>query len=213
MKQYLSNHLFEIFTHLKYANAESYLVGGCVRDHMIGKIPKDFDIVTNCPIDDLIPILNENEWKINEAGKEFLVLIASKEGEQYEIANFRKDNTYVDGRRPSSVDIGSIQDDCNRRDLYINSLYYNPYTDEILDPSNNGLDDIRNKIIRMNGNPEKRIKEDLLRIMRVYRFSNNLGFSIHKKTLVACRTHFNEMIEKIPGERIKNEVEKMCKEI
>ena len=209
MNKYLSNNLLEIFTHLKYQNASSYLVGGCVRDYLIGKTPKDFDIVTDCPIETLIPILEDNNWKINEAGKQFFVLIASKGNEQYEIANFRKDGTYIDGRRPSSVDIGSIQDDATRRDLSINSLYYNPYVDEILDPTSNGLDDIKNKLIRMNGKPESRIKEDLLRIMRVYRFSKQLGFEIHKKTLVACRTHFSEMTKTIPGERIMSEVEKM----
>lgn len=209
MRDLLPIELFEIMTHIKYGGHISYLVGGSVRDYMIGNTPKDFDIVTDMPVDNLIPVLIENDWVINEAGKQFLVLIATKGGMQFEIAQFRKDGSYTDGRRPDSVEIGTIEEDAERRDLTINSLYYDPYNDLVIDPTGNGINDINNKIIRMNGSPERRIKEDLLRIMRVYRFAGTLGFVIHKKTLVACRTHFSDMCIKIPGARIINEVEKM----
>lgn len=206
-----TNNLLEVFLHLKNFNSTSYLVGGCVRDMLLNKKPKDFDIVTDCNLDLLTNILKDNGWKVDEAGKQFLVTIISKDGYNYEVCNFRKDGTYTDGRRPDSVEIGDIFSDSERRDLTINALYYDPFASVYLDPTKKGLDDIKNKIIRLNGNPNKRIEEDLLRIMRVYRFSNQLGFEIDKNTLKACRRNFNEMALKIPPERIKNEVEKMCK--
>lgn len=206
-----NNTLLELMLHIKSLTNTAYLVGGCVRDIVIGnKQPNDFDIVTDCDLDALKVILSDNGWSIKEAGMNFLVLIASKNKEMFEVAIFRKDGTYTDGRRPDSVEIGDIHTDCDRRDITINALYLDPFTWDIKDPSGKGLRDIQDKIIRMNGNPNKRIEEDKLRIMRVYRFSNQLGFEIEKKTAKACRVHFNDMIKQVSGERIKNEVEKMC---
>ena len=177
----------------------------------LGIEPKDFDIVTNTDLDTLTIHLKENGWKVNEAGKQFLVLIASKNNEQYEIALYRKDDTYSDGRRPDSVSIGTLEEDSERRDLTINSLYFNPWTNKYLDPTSKGIKDLENKIIRLNGKASNRIQEDFLRIMRVYRFSSQLGFTIEPKTLKACRTYFNTMCEKVSGERIRLEVEKMIR--
>lgn len=206
-----SNNLLELMLHIKSLTNTAYLVGGCVRDIVIGnKQPNDFDIVTDCDLDALKAILSDNGWSIKEAGMNFLVLIASKNKEMFEVAIFRKDGTYTDGRRPDSVEIGDIYTDQNRRDITINALYLDPFTWDIKDPSGKGLQDIKDKIIRMNGDPNKRIEEDKLRIMRVYRFSNQLGFEIEKKTAKACRVHFNDMIKQVSGERIKNEIEKMC---
>lgn len=206
----LSNTLLELFLHIKSLTDNAYLVGGCVRDIVLNKNPKDFDIVTDCNLDELKKILKDNNWSIKDAGSNFLVTIASKNKEQFEIALYRKDGTYSDGRHPDHVDIGDIETDCKRRDLTINALYMCPFTDKILDPSNKGLEDIKNKIIRMNGRAEDRIKEDKLRIMRVYRFSNQLGFKIEQRTLKACRKYFNEMYTQVSAERVKNEIEKMC---
>lgn len=210
MKIDFNNTLLELMLHIKNITPTAYLVGGCVRDMVISKKPKDFDVVTDCNLDVLSNDLKINGWKVDEAGKQFLVTIVSKNGFNYEVCNFRKDGTYTDGRRPDSVEIGDIVSDSERRDLTINALYFDPFTSKYLDPTNKGLQDIKNKVIRLNGNPNKRIEEDLLRIMRVYRFSNQLGFEIDKNTLKACRRNFNDMAVKIPPERIKNEVEKMC---
>lgn len=206
-----SNNLLEVFLHIKSLGANAYLVGGCVRDMLLGKVPKDLDIVTDGNLDLINQELRNNGWQVNEAGLNFLVTIISKHGYTYEICMFRKDGTYTDGRRPDSVEIGDIYTDAERRDLSINALYYDPFTGEILDPTTKGVSDIKNKVIRMNGRADQRIKEDLLRIMRVYRFSNQLGFSIDKTTLKACRRYFNAMYATIPAERVKNEIEKMCK--
>lgn len=205
-----SNTLLELFLHIKSLTDDVYLVGGCVRDIVLKKVPKDFDIVTDCDLDKLNEMLKDNGWKITEAGANFLVTIASKNDEQYEIALYRKDGTYSDGRRPDFVEIGDIYSDAERRDLTINALYMCPFTEKILDPTGKGLYDIEKRLIRMNGNAEQRIKEDKLRIMRVYRFSNQLYFVIEKNTAKACRRYWKEMIDQVSSERIKNEIEKMC---
>jgi tRNA nucleotidyltransferase/poly(A) polymerase len=205
-----SNTLLELFMHIKTLTNNAYLVGGCVRDIVLNKEPKDFDIVTDCDLEQLKKMLRDNNWSITDAGENFLVTIASKHGEQYEISNFRKDGTYSDGRRPDFVEIGDINSDAERRDLTINALYMCPYTKEIIDPTKKGLSDIQNRLIRMNGRADDRIKEDKLRIMRVYRFSNQLGFKIEKRTLKACRKYFNDMYSQVSPERVKNEIEKMC---
>ena len=89
-------------------------------------------------------------------------------------------------------------------------MYYDPFKDEVLDPSNKGLEDIKNKIIRFVGKPEQRIQEDFLRVFRAYRLSFTLNFSIHPKTLKACRTHFETACKTVSGQRILVEVEKMA---
>lgn len=205
----MTNTLLELFLHIKTITSTAYLVGGCVRDMLLGKVPKDFDIVTNADLDALTNILKENNWKVDEAGKQFLVLIASKNNEQFEIALFRKDGLYTDGRRPDSVSVGSIEEDALRRDFTINSLYYDPFTKEYIDPTGNGLKDLKQGILRFNGKASDRIQEDYLRIFRAYRFSSQLGFNIHPKTLKACRTYFEQACKTVSGQRILIEVEKM----
>jgi tRNA nucleotidyltransferase/poly(A) polymerase len=205
-----SNTLLELFLHIKPHTTDSYIVGGCVRDICLGKKPKDFDVVIDCDPSLFVDDLKLNGWKVTEAGQNFLVTIASKNGEQFEIARYRKDGEYIDGRHPESVEVGDIHTDSVRRDITINALYMDPFTEQIIDPTKMGLKDLQSKVIRMNGRAEDRIKEDLLRIMRVYRFANQLGFEIESKTLKACRKYFAEMQSKIPAERIKNEIEKMC---
>lgn len=190
---------------------EMYIVGGCVRDMLLKRTPKDFDLVVNGNLDIIEEELRQNGWKIDGAGKQFFVLIASKDNQQFEIAMFRKDGTYTDGRRPDFVEVGSIYEDAERRDFTINSLYMNPWTQEVVDPTGNGLKDIENKILRFNGKAKERISEDKLRIMRCYRFSAQLGFEIEKKALKACRTYFEAMTKEVSAMRIMNEVEKMSK--
>ena len=190
---------------------EMYIVGGCVRDMLLKRTPKDFDLVVNGNLDIIEEELRQNGWKIDGAGKQFFVLIASKDNQQFEIAMFRKDGTYTDGRRPDFVEVGSIYEDAERRDFTINSLYMNPWTQEVVDPTGNGLKDIENKILRFNGKAKERISEDKLRIMRCYRFSAQLGFEIEKKALKACRTYFEAMTKEVSAMRIMNEVEKMSR--
>jgi len=201
-------HLLQIFTILKTLSQNSYLVGGCVRDSLIGKTPKDFDIVTDIHMDKLEEAFQLADWDVKDTGKAFLVLTVSKDHIPYEIANFRKDGCYSDGRRPDSVEIGTIAEDAARRDFTVNALYMDPFSGEIRDPTGKGLDDIKSRTLRFIGKPKDRIQEDYLRVFRFYRFLKK-GFKPDKKSLKACRELFNEAYLKITPERVRTEVEKM----
>lgn len=194
--------------HLSYLSNESYFVGGCVRDVLISKEPKDFDFVTSTPYDTLVKYFTNEGYTVKEKGKQFLVLIISKNEHQFEIANFRKDSTYTDGRRPDSVDIGTIEEDALRRDLSVNSCYVNTKTFTVKDPTGQGIDDINTKTLRFVGNPKDRIKEDKLRVFRFYRFISK-GFTPDKRSLQACREHFSEATKTVAPERIRAEIEKI----
>lgn len=201
--------LLQLFILLNSVSEHNYLVGGCVRDMLLEKTPHDFDIVTNVPMDKIEEIFVDNGWKVNAVGKQFLVMFVSKNDEEFEIANFRKEIGFSDGRRPDSVSIGDLQSDSQRRDFTINSIYFNPMTGEFLDP-NNGRKDIENKILKFIGKPRDRIKEDYLRIFRFYRFLLTTGFQADSISLRECRSHFIEAHGKITPERIRAEIEKMA---
>lgn len=192
----------------------TYLVGGCVRDYLQHKEPADYDFVTDIPLDQLEVLFVEAGWKVSTNGKAFLVVCISKDGEQYEVANFRKDGVYLDGRRPDSVDIGTIDEDAARRDFTVNALYMRPGSrqpdgeDLIVDPTGRGKDDLQKKILRFIGKPEDRIREDYLRVFRFYRFLTR-GYRAADGSLIACRTLFNEAYAKTTPERVRAELEKM----
>lgn len=209
----LDNSLLQVFIILDFYSRRNYLVGGCVRDSILGLTPKDFDIVTDVPMDTIEAVFQENGWKVDRTGDVFLVLNISKYGRQYEIANFRSDGKTSDGRRPETVEISDIYSDAKRRDFTVNSIYYNPMTDEYSDPISevshqSGLKDIKEKTLRFVGNPKERIKEDYLRVFRFYRFLKK-GFNPDKKSLKACREMFNEAYLKTTPERVRVEIERI----
>ncbi|WP_298751915.1 CCA tRNA nucleotidyltransferase [uncultured Arcobacter sp.] len=204
----MNNTLLQVLMILKNHSNHNYLVGGCVRDKLLGKVPHDWDIVTDVQMDIIEQSFTDNGWKVDATGKNFLVMNVSKNGEMFEIANFRKDGCYADGRRPETVEIGTIYEDAERRDFTCNALYYEPFTDIIIDPLNQGIKDIENRILRFVGNPKDRIQEDYLRVARFYRFIGK-GFTPDKKSLKACRTYFENMMLHTPAERLRIEIEKM----
>ena len=199
----------EVIDILKNISSNSCMVGGSVRDIILDKTPKDFDFVVDISYDDLEKVFKENGFSIKEVGKQFLVLIVSKGEQTFEIANFRKDGTYKDGRRPESVEVGSIFDDAKRRDFTINALYFNLKSRKVLDPNLSGTMDIDNKVLRFISDPEDRIREDKLRVMRFYRFIKKTGFEADKNSLKAVRKNFEKMLKETSPERIKNEIENM----
>lgn len=211
----LNNSLLQVFMLLNNESKNNWLVGGCVRDHLMGLVPKDYDIVTDIPVTKVSQIFEDNGWKVDRTGEVFLVTNISKGGNQYEIANFRADGNTADGRRPESVEIADILADAKRRDFTVNAIYYNPMTDQLADPladvsHQSGLRDIKDLILRFVGNPKERIKEDYLRVFRFYRFLSK-GFNPDKKSLRACREMFNEAYLKTTPERVRVEIERMVK--
>lgn len=200
--------LLQLFLIVYNASQQTYLVGGCVRDMLLGRTPKDYDIVTDADVEVLKPIFLENGWEVNAVGENFLVYAVSKHHQQFEIANFRKESGFTDGRRPDSVSIGTLEEDAARRDFTVNSIYYNPITNTFIDP-NNGRKDLLNKTLRFIGQPKDRIKEDYLRVFRFFRFLSKLGFEPEIKSLKACREMFNEAYSKTNPQRVRMEIERM----
>lgn len=203
--------LLEIMMIVRNKSANSYLVGGCVRDMLLGKEPKDFDIVTDASIEELSHDLIASGWEIKGVGDHFLVNVVSKNGYMFEIANFRKEAGFSDGRRPDKVEIGTLEEDAARRDFTINSIYYDPFegpNGSFIDP-NNGMKDIQSKTLKFIGKPKDRIKEDYLRVFRFYRFLAKLGFKPDDKSLRACREMFTEAHRNTTPERVRMEIERM----
>lgn len=185
-----------------------YLVGGAVRDLLTGNTPHDFDLVTDTPMDTLAEVFRDGGFSVSLTGVSRFVLNVSLGGYNVEISNFRKD-TCCDGRH-AVVEIGTIEDDAHRRDFTINALYINTRTEQIVDPTGLGLDDVKTRTLRFIGKPKDRIKEDYLRVMRFYRFITR-GFVPDNKSLKACREMFNEAYTNITPERVRTELEKMVK--
>lgn len=200
--------LLQIFLLVYDTSSNTYLVGGCVRDMLLGKTPKDYDIVTDANIEQLKPTLVDNGWKVDAVGENFLVYAVSKNHCQFEIANFRKESGFTDGRRPDHVEVGTLEEDAKRRDFSVNSIYYNPITNTFVDP-NNGRKDIQSKTLRFVGRPHDRIREDYLRVFRFFRFLSKLGFQAEIRSLKACRELFNEAYSKTNPERVRMEIERM----
>jgi tRNA nucleotidyltransferase/poly(A) polymerase len=200
--------LLQIFYIVYNYSANTYLVGGCVRDMLLGKTPKDYDIVTDANIEALKKDLEENGWKVDAHGEAFKVHTASKHGRQFEIAHFRKESGFDDGRHPTYVETGTLEEDAKRRDFTVNSIYYNPVTHKFVDP-NDGRKDIEKRMLRFIGRPTDRIKEDYLRVFRFFRFLAKLEFEADKKSLRACREMFNEAYSKTNPERVRMEIERM----
>lgn len=184
---------------------KAYVVGGCVRDIVLGTKPKDIDIATNMPIPEL-----EKLFKTYDIGKskEFGIILAKSGGFDFEIAQFRRDGKYKDGRRPDKVEIcQSFQQDASRRDFCINAMAVDAQGN-IIDYFD-GQKDIKNKVIKTVGNPNDRFAEDHLRMMRAVRFASRLEFKIEPKTKKAIKQH-KENIKDLAIERVKEELFKMA---
>jgi poly(A) polymerase len=181
----------------------AYFAGGCVRDKLLGEEPKDFDIATSATPREVLALFPGS----NEVGAHFGVVIVKHDGHHVEIATFRTDGSYGDGRRPDSVNFSTPDEDAHRRDFTINGLFENPITGEVIDHVG-GLPDLNARIIRAIGTPAHRFQEDALRLLRAVRFSTTLGFPIEPATLKAI-TENAQLLDKISPERIRDEFSKI----
>ncbi|MBT4385145.1 CCA tRNA nucleotidyltransferase [Candidatus Peregrinibacteria bacterium] len=182
---------------------KAYFAGGSVRDMIMDKDPKDVDIATSARPDE-IEDLFEDTYDI---GKDFGVILVHENGHEFEIATFRSDSGYSDGRRPDAVLFTHAEEDALRRDFTINGLFYDPITEETHDFVG-GRDDIKNKLIRFIGDPRERILEDHLRIIRAVRFKNTLQFGYHPDTYAAIKKHAH-LADKVSWERVRDELNKI----
>jgi poly(A) polymerase len=192
-----------IVRRLQDAGHEAYFVGGCVRDLLRGVQPGDYDIVTSALPADVCSLFPHTV----PVGISFGVVIVVEEGHGYEVATFRAESRYEDGRRPSHVEFTNAHGDVCRRDFTINALLMDPMTGNIIDYVG-GKKDIEDSVIRTIGNPGERFAEDHLRMLRALRFSANLGYAIDPDTSLAIKRHAFE-IRRISAERIRDELTKL----
>src|SRR3954447_5582037 len=178
----------------------AYFAGGCVRDMLRGLTPKDYDIATDARPETVQSIFP----RTYAVGAHFGVIIVLEDGFQFEVATFRSDDAYIDGRHPSAVHFSSPEADAKRRDFTINGMFYDPVAGEVIDLVG-GKADIAAKLVRAIGDPGKRFAEDRLRMLRAVRFAAVLDYQIDKQTweaLVANAASINE----ISAERIREEL-------
>ena len=170
-----------------------------MRDRLLGKEPKDFDIATSATPEQVTRIFPGS----NEVGAHFGVVIAKSQGVMVEIATFRTDGSYHDGRRPEQVTFSTPEEDAQRRDFTINGLFEDPATGEVIDFVG-GRADLDAKVLRAIGDPADRFAEDSLRLMRAVRFATTLGFEIESATWSAMLEHADGL-QRISVERIRDE--------
>ena len=187
---------------LEKAGFQAFAVGGCVRDHVLGLAPHDYDICTSALPEDMLSLFRDH--RVIETGLKHGTLTVLTQEMPLEITTFRLDGEYLDGRHPTSVQFTTqVEEDLSRRDFTINAMAYSPLRG-LVDPFG-GRQDCQNRLIRCVGAPEKRFEEDGLRILRALRFSARLGFPIEEKTARAVIEERNRL-QRISRERIAAEL-------
>ena len=188
---------------LKDAGHTAYFAGGCVRDSLMKKPSEDIDIATTARPEQVEKLFE----KTIPVGKQFGVILVVWEGVSFEVATFRKEGGYQDGRHPSHVEFTDAKEDASRRDFTVNGLFYDPFQEKVLDFVGGGKD-IELRVIRAIGKPEKRFEEDKLRLLRAVRFASSLEFAIEADTWEAVKRQAHEITQVSP-ERIRDEVVKI----
>ncbi len=193
----------EVISQLQQHGFEALLAGGCVRDMLLGRPAKDYDVATNALPADVIRLFR----RTLKVGAKFGVVIVLTQGEQVEVATFRSEAGYEDGRHPTEVRFTSAAEDASRRDFTINGMFYDPLKEQVIDYVG-GQADLAQRIIRTIGDPQERFSEDYLRMLRAVRFSTQLGFPIEPDTYAAIRRHAANIV-RISGERVAMELEEI----
>jgi poly(A) polymerase len=193
----------EIVRRLQTAGFEAYFVGGCVRDSLLGRESKDFDIATNAVPDEI----EKTFQRTIPVGRKFGVLLVIVDGHEFQVATFRAESDYQDGRHPGRVTFGDARADASRRDFTINGLFYDPVKDFLRDWVG-GEADLKARLLRTIGTPAERFAEDHLRLLRAIRFAAQLDFQIEAKTFAAIVANAPK-IRTISAERIREELMKL----
>lgn len=189
-----------IVEQLRCAGHQAVLAGGCVRDMLLGQEPQDYDIATSARPEEVQRIFPATV----PVGAQFGVILVLLDGAPFEVASFRHDGAYLDGRHPSEVRYGSLEEDIQRRDFTINGMVYDPLTDKVIDLVG-GQDDLKRGLVRAIGDPQARFEEDRLRMIRAVRFAARLKFEIDPPTFAAIQA-LAPTIAAISAERIGDEV-------
>ncbi len=189
---------------LRKAGHQALFAGGCVRDLLLQKIPKDIDIATNATPEEVLNAFPKGDT----IGAHFGVILVKVDGVAFEIATFREDGEYSDGRRPDSVQFTTAENDARRRDFTVNGMFLDPMSGEVIDYVG-GREDLESRTLRAIGDPADRFEEDYLRMMRAVRFATVLNdFEIEEATWAALKENAHQ-IAKISPERIQGELNKI----
>jgi poly(A) polymerase len=192
---------------LQQKRYQALLAGGCVRDLLLGRTPIDYDVATDATPDAVLALFPGSI----AVGAQFGVVVIPREGHKVEVATFRSDVSYSDGRRPDRVVYSKTpEQDVERRDFTINGLLMRPDTDEVLDFVG-GQADLKAGLVRAIGDPERRFEEDKLRLMRAVRFAARFGFAIEPRTFEAMRRRANKLTV-VSAERLREELTKLLTE-
>lgn len=189
-----------VLRRLREAGHVAYFAGGCVRDLLLAQEPKDYDVATDAPPSRVRELFGNTQ----AVGAAFGVILVRHHRSQIEVATFRADGVYADGRHPEQVRFTTAEEDAKRRDFTINGLFLDPMTDQVIDYVG-GQEDLRARRIRAIGNPAERFNEDSLRLLRAVRFSARLGFAIEPVTAAAIIGHAPQL-KRISPERIAEEL-------
>jgi poly(A) polymerase len=193
---------------LRSRGFEALWAGGCVRDALMGKSPKDFDVATTALPTDVIRIFGVHRTVAVGASFGVVMVLSSKHrGEQVEVATFRMDGEYLDGRRPVSVQFCRPEEDAKRRDFTINGLFYDPIENRVIDYVE-GQQDLQAGVVRAIGDAHARFREDKLRMLRAIRFTATLKFQLDTSTKNAIRNHHQDLGQ-VSIERVAQELRRM----
>ncbi len=198
----------DVVTTLRGAGFDALWAGGCVRDALLGKVPKDYDVATTATPDEVIRLFGTR--RTVAVGASFgvvMVLGPSKKCGQIEVATFRMDGQYLDGRRPTSVTFCRPEEDAKRRDFTINGLFFDPIEGVVIDYVG-GQEDLKRQVVRAIGDPHARFAEDKLRMLRAIRFAATFSFSLDSDTADAIRAHHRQL-DQVSVERIAQELRRM----
>lgn len=198
------NHAKTIVAKLVRAGYIAYFAGGWVRDYVMGHPSEDIDIATNASPAEIMDLFPQTIL----VGLAFGVVIVVIEGHQFEVATFRKDLRYIDGRHPEGIEMSTPREDALRRDFTINGMFYDPL-DNVIHDFVHGQEDIRKGVIRTIGDPHERFFEDRLRMLRAFRFAARFSFAIDPETQEAIRENAEKLFPSVAMERVWQELNKM----
>ena len=193
----------DIARRLQQAGHTAYFAGGCVRDELLGLDPHDYDIATSAKPTEVQQLFPHTQ----AVGAHFGVILVMEHGRAFEVATFRSDHEYIDGRRPEMVTFSTPEEDAARRDFTINGMFHDPVADKFIDFVG-GQADLKFRIMRAIGDPVARFREDKLRLLRAIRFAARFGYEIDPATWDAIKAHAAD-IHAVSAERIREELVKI----
>ena len=197
-----------VVSRLRDAGYEALWAGGCVRDLLLNRIPGDYDIATSAHPETVRQVFGKRRTlAIGASFGVIVVLPEKKSAGQIEVATFRSDGQYIDGRRPDSVIFSSAEEDAQRRDFTVNGMFYDPIDERVIDYVG-GEQDLSKRVVRAIGDPVARMTEDKLRMLRAVRFTSTLGFELETETANAIRG-MADQLPAVSAERIAQELRKM----